>query len=339
MNKDNPFFLKRLFLISFILLIFLIITFFIGLSVGSSGYEFRTVVSSILFGEVFHAKADTIIWHIRFPRVFLSILVGAALSLGGLVFQSLLRNPLAEPYILGISGGSAIGAILGILAGFSFFPGIGLFSFAGSMATLILILILSSGHSILKKDSLILSGVMVNAFCGAVTMFLISLTLDSRLHNVMFWLMGDLSNLDIRQVFILSTVLIPCFIVVFVFSHSMNLMMLGKESAQSMGVNIKIVTLILLANTSLMVSATVSTCGPIGFVGLVIPHLFRLLIGQDNRILVPACILGGGSYMVICDILSRTLPKHGEIPPGVITAIIGAPLFILLLIRTRRSLR
>jgi iron complex transport system permease protein len=152
----------------------------------------------------------------------------------------------------------------------------------------------------------------------------------------MFWLMGDLSNLDIRQVLILAIILLPCFIIIFLFSHSMNLMMLGKDSAQSMGVNIKLVTLILLGITSLMVSATVSTCGPIGFVGLVIPHLFRLIIGQDNRVLVPACILGGGSYMILCDILSRTLPEHGEIPPGVITAIIGAPLFILLLVKTRR---
>jgi len=336
MNIKSPLLLKKMFFICTILMGSLVISAFLGLSMGSSGYEFKTVLKSFFSGNLFHSGSDTIIWHIRFPRVLLSILVGAALSLGGLVFQSLLRNPLAEPYILGISGGSAIGAILGILTGFSYFPGIGLFSFAGSMTTLALILILSSGHSILKKDSLILSGVMVNAFCGAVTMFLISLTLDSRLHNVMFWLMGDLSNLDIRQVLILAVVLLPCFIIIFVFSHSMNLMMLGKDSAQSMGVNIKLVTLLLLGITSLMVSATVSTCGPIGFVGLVIPHLFRLIIGQDNRVLVPACILGGGSYMILCDILSRTLPEHGEIPPGVITAIIGAPLFILLLVKTRR---
>ncbi|MCJ7772070.1 MAG: iron ABC transporter permease, partial [Desulfobacterales bacterium] len=326
MSTHHPFLLKRLLLVSAILMAILVLSAFLGLSMGSSGYEFKAVSKSFLSGDVFRSGSDTIIWHIRFPRVLLSILVGAALSLGGLVFQSLLRNPLAEPYILGISGGSAIGAILGILAGFSYFPGIGLFSFAGSMATLVLILVLSTGHTILKKDSLILSGVMVNAFCGAVTMFLISLTLDSRLHNVMFWLMGDLSNLDMRQVMILTGILLPCFAGIFVFSHSMNLMMLGRESAQSMGVNIKLVTLTLLAITSLMGSATVSTCGPIGFVGLVIPHLLRLVIGQDNRVLVPACILGGGAYMILCDILSRTLPRQGEIPPGVITAIIGAPL-------------
>ncbi len=336
MTTIKPYLLKKLFVVSILLMTLLLLSAFLGLSMGSSGYEFKAVATSFVTGNFPHTSPDTIIWHIRLPRVLLSILVGASLSLGGLVFQSLLRNSLAEPYILGISGGSAIGAILGILAGFSYFPGIGLFSFAGSMTTLVLILILSSGHAILKKDSLILSGVMVNAFCGAVTMFLISLTLDSRLHNVMFWLMGDLSNLDLRQVLILSFILLPCFAVIFAFSHSMNLMMLGKESAHSMGVNIKFVTLILLAITSLMVSATVSTCGPIGFVGLVIPHLFRLIIGPDNRVLVPACILGGGAYMILCDILSRALPEQGEIPPGVITAVIGAPLFILLLVRTRR---
>lgn len=336
MKSGRPFLLKRMFFISSVLLGFLILSAYLGLSMGSSGYAFKSVFRSVFSGDIFHVKPDTIIWYIRFPRVLLSIFVGAALSLGGLVFQALLRNPLAEPYILGISGGAAIGAILGILAGFSYFPGIGLTSFAGSMTTLILILMLSSGHSILKKDSLILSGVMVNAFCGAVTMFLISLTLDTRLYNIMFWLMGDLSSLDLHQVWILAVILLPCFVIIFLFSHSMNLLMLGKESAQSMGINIKFVTVILLVTTSFMVSVTVSTCGPIGFVGLVIPHILRLTIGQDNRLLAPACILGGGSYMVLCDILSRTLPNQGEIPPGVITAIIGAPLFILLLIKTRR---
>lgn len=328
--------LKRMSFVSIILLIILLLSIYLGISMGSSGYAFKTVFKSIVSGDIFHSRVDTIIWDIRFPRVILAVLVGAALSLGGLVFQSLLRNPLAEPYILGISGGSAIGAILGILAGFAYFPGIGLSAFAGGMITLALILILSSGKTLLKKDSLILSGVMVNAFCGSVTFFLISITLDSRLHNIMYWLMGDFSNMDIHQVLILSCILIPCFLLIFTFSHPMNLLMLGKESAQSMGVSIKFVTISLLVLTSLMVSVTVSACGPIGFVGLVIPHLFRLMIGPDNRVLVPACIFGGGAYMILCDVLARTIPEHGEIPPGVITSIIGAPLFIMLLIRTRR---
>jgi len=279
---------------------------------------------------------DTVIWQIRFPRVLLATLVGAALSLGGLVFQALLRNPLAEPYILGISGGSAIGAIIGILIGLSKFPGVSLMAFAGSIAILLLILVMSSGQTILKKDALLLSGVMVNAFCAAVIMFLVSMTQDSRLHNIIFWLMGDLSMVDIGHVGILAAILCPCFILVFWFSNSMNLLLMGKEMAQTMGVNIKAVTVILLVATSFMVSATVSYCGLVGFVGLVVPHLLRLLFGPDHRVLVPACIFGGGAYLVFCDVLARVLPEQGEMPAGVITAMIGAPLFIFLLKKTRR---
>ena len=278
----------------------------------------------------------TIIWRIRLPRVLLAALVGATLSLGGLVFQALLRNLLAEPYILGISGGSAIGAIAGILLGFSRFPGVSLTAFLGSIGTLVLILVMTSGQSIMKKESLLLSGVMVNAFCSSVIMFLVSLTQDSRLHNIIFWLMGDLSTADIRQVGILAGMLLPCFILIFRHSHAMNLLLMGREMAQATGINIKIVTITLLVTSSFMVSATVSYCGLIGFVGLVMPHLLRLIFGPDHRLLVPACILGGGSYLVICDLLARTLPEQGEMPAGVITAIVGAPLFILLLKRSER---
>jgi len=272
-----------------------------------------------------------IIWQIRLPRALLAALVGATLSLGGLVFQALLRNLLAEPYILGISGGSAIGAIAGILLGLSRFPGVSLTAFLGSMATLALILAMTSGRSVIKKESLLLSGVMVNAFCSSVIMFLISVTQDAKLHNILFWLMGDLSTADFRQVGILAGMLFPCFVIIFWHSHAMNLLLMGKEMAQATGINIKVVTITLLVASSFMVSATVSYCGLIGFVGLVMPHLLRLIFGPDHRVLVPACILGGGSYLVICDLLARTLPQQGEMPAGVITAIIGAPLFILLL--------
>jgi len=278
----------------------------------------------------------TIIWQIRFPRVLLAALVGATLSLGGLVFQALLRNPLAEPYILGISGGSAIGAIVGILLGLSRFPGVSLTAFLGSLATLGLILVMTTGQSILKKESLLLSGVMVNAFCSAVILFLISLAQDSRLHNILFWLMGDLSIANMRQVAILAAMLFPCFVLIFWLSHSMNLLLMGKELAQTMGVNIKAVTLALMITASFMVSATVSYCGLLGFIGLVMPHLLRLLWGSDHRVLVPACILGGGAFLAACDLLARILPEQGEMPPGVITALIGAPLFIFLLKKTGR---
>ena len=278
----------------------------------------------------------SIVWRIRFPRVLLAMIVGATLSLGGLVFQALLRNPLAEPFILGISGGSAIGAIIGILLGLSRFPGICFTSFIGSLGTLALILIMSTGTSILRKDALLLSGVMVNAFCSAIIMFLVSITQDARLHNIIFWLMGDLSTPDLPQVVTLIAILVPCFILIFLFSHAMNLMMMGKDMALTMGINIKAVTIALLVVTSFMVSATVSFSGLVGFVGLVVPHLLRLVLGPDHRFLVPACLFGGATYLVLCDLLARTLPQQGEMPAGVVTALIGAPLFIILLKKSRK---
>ena len=325
----------RIILVALILMIVLVVSILLGLSFGPTGNVTQTL-ATIMQKKIVNPMHHAIIWQIRFPRVLLAVLVGATLSLGGLVFQALLRNPLAEPYILGISGGSAIGAIIGIMLGLSRFPGVSLTAFIGSLATLLLILIMTTGQTILKKESLLLSGVMVNAFCSAVILFLISLAHDSRLHNILFWLMGDLSTAEMKQVAILATMLLPCFGIIFWLSHSMNLLLMGRELAQSMGLNIKAVTLVLLVTASFMVSATVSHCGLLGFIGLVMPHLLRLLLGSDHRVLVPACIIGGGAFLAICDLLARTIPSQGEMPPGVITALIGAPLFIFLLKKSGR---
>lgn len=327
-------FLKRLLLVSVVLSILLAGAMYLGISIGSTGSNFGDALRLLLMNKSTDSVPEAIIRQIRLPRVILAALVGATLSLGGLVFQALLRNPLAEPYILGISGGSAIGAILGIILGLSYFPGVSVMAFTGSIATLLLLLVMSPGQTVLKRDSLLLSGVMVNAFCSAVIMFLVSMTRDARLHNIIFWLMGDLSTADIGQVGFIAAALLPCFILLFWLSNIMNLLLMGRDMAQTMGVNIKIVTLTLLITTSFMVSITVSYCGLIGFVGLVIPHLFRLFLGSDHRILVPACVLGGGAYMVFCDLLAKILPSQGEMPAGVITALIGAPLFIYLLKRS-----
>jgi len=259
-NTDKPLLIKRLWVVSFSLMLVLLAAMFLGLSLGSSQSGIKAVFQNLLGIGPHDPMLDTIIWKIRFPRVLLATLVGGTLSLGGLVFQALLKNPLAEPYILGISGGSAIGAIIGILIGLVRFPGVSLTAFSGSIGTLLLILVMSSGQTILKKDALLLSGVMVNAFCGAIIMFLVSLTQDARLHNIIFWLMGDLSMVDMPQVGILAAMLVPCFFLLFWFSNSMNLLLMGKEMAQTMGVNVKAVTVILLVATSFMVSATVSYC-------------------------------------------------------------------------------
>ena len=335
MKTPMPFVWKRLLTISCLLICLLLPVMFLGLCAGSSGTQFTAVYDALTGSGKTDSMLHDIIWRIRFPRVMLALLVGSTLSLGGLVFQALLRNPLAEPYILGISGGSAIGAIIGILAGLSRFPGVSLIAFAGSISTLLVILFVTSGQSMVKKDILLLSGVMVNAFCSAVIMFLVSITQDTRLHSIIFWLMGDLSIAETGQVWILLLMLFPCFILLFLLSHPMNLLLLGREIPQTTGINIMGVTMALLITTSFMVSATVSYCGLIGFVGLVVPHFLRLLLGPDHRILVPACVLGGGAYLVLCDMLARVLPEQGEMPVGIITAMVGAPIFIYLLKRSK----
>ena len=328
--------LTRLLITGTVLSGLLLLAMLAGLAAGSSGMKLAALWQVITAPESADTMLKAIIWKIRLPRVFMAIIAGATLSLGGLVFQALLRNPLAEPYILGVSGGSAIGAIIGILLGFARFPGITLTAFAGSTGTLLLVLAIAGGRSLVDRDSLLLSGVMINAFCSAVIMFLVSITQDDRLHSIIFWLMGDLSLAGLKEAGVLAGMVLPCLVLTFLFSNRMNLLLLGRETAQTMGVNIRLIVILLLVSTSFMVSVTVSYCGLFGFVGLVIPHMLRLAIGPDHRLLVPASILGGGAFMVVCDILARTLPDQGEMPVGVITALIGAPLFIYLLKRSQQ---
>jgi len=323
--------------ITLLLSIVLIVSGIVAVSAGSSGTHFLETLAILLGNSDPDSVTTTIIWQIRLPRVILAAFVGGTLALGGLVFQALLRNPLAEPYILGISGGSAIGAILAMLIGLSYFPGVAIFSFTGSLLVLAFVTTLAGttmGNTMLSRDSLLLGGVMMNAFCAAVIMFLISMTRSFQVQHILYWLMGDLAALQKGQLSILLLV-VPCFIVIFILARPMNLLLLGRETAAAMGISVKKTVLLLLIVTSLMVSIIVSLSGLVGFVGLVIPHIFRMMLGPDHRLLVPSCLLGGASYLIFCDLLARVLPSSGELPVGIITALIGAPLFIILLLRQR----
>lgn len=327
--------LGRLVLITLGLGLLLTASAVLGLAIGPSGANLGDVLA------IFSGKADnqsiasTIVWQIRLPRVILAAMVGASLALGGLVFQALLRNPLAEPYILGISGGSAVGAIIGLLLGLSPFPGVPLAAFAGSMLILFLVLGLVSGQSAINRDSMLLGGVMMNAFCGAIIMFLISMSQTAQVHQILFWLMGDFTMFSSERLPVLLT-LLPCFGLIFVLARPMNLLLAGHDSAAALGINVQRVSLILLVTTTFMVSIVVCQSGLVGFVGLVVPHILRMLLGPDHRLLIPASILGGGAYLILCDLLARTLPMTGEMPVGIVTALIGAPLFIVLLWRSRQ---
>lgn len=327
--------LRRLFFIVSLLGIILLAAMVIGTSFGSSGTGMAELFRVLRGQSSPDSVTATIIWDIRLPRVVLAAVVGATLALGGLVFQALLRNPLAEPYILGVSGGSAIGAIIALLMGLSPFPGVTFASFAGSMIVLVVVLLLGTGKSILRRDSLLLGGVMINALCGAIIMFLISLARNTQVHHVLFWLMGDLSMFSRAQLPILLAVA-PSMVLVYVLARPMNLLLMGQENAAVMGVNVSLVNNLLLVATTFMVSVVVCHSGLIGFVGLVVPHILRLTIGPDHRLLVPASVLGGASYLIFCDLLARSLPQGGEMPVGIVTALVGAPLFIFLLWRANR---
>ncbi len=203
------------------------------------------------------------------------------------------------------------------------------------MLTLGAVLVLSGSRTSTSKDSLLLGGVMMNAFCGALIMFLISMSQGSKVQEIIYWLMGDLSMASSSNLYLLLLCL-PCFVVILILARPLNIILTGRDAAIAMGVNVRLISTILLITTSMMVSLAVCQSGLIGFVGLLIPHLFRLFLGADHRLLGPSCILGGASFLVICDLIARTLPEHGEMPVGIITALIGAPLFILLLWRARR---
>lgn len=326
---------KRLSLLVPVLLLILLGSVLISLVTGSSSVGLGDILQSLTQGHEGESAVDAIVWRIRLPRALLAIAVGGGLSLGGLVFQARLRNPLAEPYILGISGGAAVGAITGMFSGLAMFPGVTLASFCGAMVVMSVVMLLSRSRTAGRSESLLLAGVMMNAFCSACIMFLISVSQSSQVHHILFWLMGDLSMAEPGQLILLLP-LIACFVFIFAMARPMNLLLTGEESAAALGLHVQRSTWILLGITTFMVSLLVSQAGLVGFVGLVVPHFFRLLLGPDHRILVPACILGGGAYLVICDLLARSLPASGEMPVGVITAMIGAPLFIYMLWRARQ---
>ncbi|MBU1139812.1 MAG: iron ABC transporter permease, partial [Proteobacteria bacterium] len=225
-------FARKITTVLIVLLLLLVLALLMGLAFGSTG-GIREVWHLLINSDQDNDTLRAIIWQIRLPRVILAAVTGATLSLGGLVFQALLRNPLAEPYILGVSGGSAVGAISGMLLGLTIFPGVALTAFAGSMFTLLLVLGLASGHLSTRRDTLLLGGVMINAFYSAVITFLISLSPKaSQVHQILFWLMGDFSMQTPEQLIILTPVL-PCMIIIYILARPMNLLLLGEESAAS----------------------------------------------------------------------------------------------------------
>lgn len=278
---------------------------------------------------------------IRLPRVFLGALVGAALALSGAGMQGLFRNPLAEPYILGLSSGAALGATLWFVFGFGFLPGpfgLSLLAFVAGLLTVILVYNLAQVGGRIRTDTLLLAGIAVATLLSAFTFFILFLG-QVGIQRTIFWLLGGL-NLTANG-WLAVTLLFPAVVagaaVLLLFARDVNLLLMGEDTAQQLGVDVPLVRRLLIAVPALLTSIAVAVSGIIAFVGLVVPHIVRLLLGPDHRILFPAAAIGGAIFLVWADALARTVLAPAEIPLGIVTAFAGAPFFIYLL-RQRRGL-
>jgi ABC-type Fe3+-siderophore transport system permease subunit len=274
----------------------------------------------------------SILLQIRLPRVLLALLAGASLALAGALFQTLLRNVLADPYILGIASGATVGAYLTIYSGLSalFFFALPLGAFIGSVAVALLVFNLSRSKFVSDHNALLLSGVMVGTFLSAFTLLILS-SERSTYQNAIKWLLGSLSNATLESVAIASPIVALCIILLFSKARALNIMSLGSQSAQLLGLAPRRFSIQIYVIACMLTAIIVCFTGSIGFVGLVIPHVCRLLFGSDNRILLPSVFLVGAIFMLIADFIARTSFYPIELPVGAVTAILGAPVFIYLL--------
>lgn len=275
------------------------------------------------------SRASEIIFReIRVPRVFLAALVGAMLSVSGAVLQGVLKNPLSDPYILGVSAGGAVGAVLSMSVGLPLYA-VCAVSFLFALVSVAVVYNFSRTSSGVRPEVLVLAGVALSSLLGAVLVAVI-LSSDS-LQSVYFWLFGSFSFANPLLIKIAAVAAAVGISISIAFSKQLNILLLGEEEAVSLGVNTGLVRISLLAAASLLSAVSVAMCGIIGFVGLIIPHIIRLVIGGNNIFLIPASGLLGASFLVIADLFSRTLISPAELPVGIITAFIGAPFFIFLL--------
>jgi iron complex transport system permease protein len=338
-NQSEPVVtLGRVIRVSFFLLAVVSLISLASLFFGSSPIDVFSVFQWLTSGlnetpAALSSTDETILFSIRLPRIIFAGIVGGALAAAGVVFQGLLRNPLADPYILGISSGAAVGALCALLLGIGFSLGVSGSAFLGALFTIVLVYSIARTKTELHSTTLLLAGVIVNAFFSAVIMFLIATASDKSLHNAMFWLMGDLSLAQWPEITLAGFFLILGFIVIFIYARHLNLIAISEETALQLGVHVERTKIILLLAASLITGIAVSVSGIIGFVGLIVPHMMRMLLGSDHRLLLPASVLFGSAFLIVTDTFARTIVAPAELPVGVITALCGAPYFIYLLRR------
>jgi len=318
---------QRAILILVSLSLLAVASFGLALTVGSYQVAPAEVLAALLGQE---GGAGDIVLQLRLPRALAGFACGGLLALAGALMQVLLRNPLADPYVLGISGGAGVGAMFAILIGL---PTLGIdgLAFAGALAAMFLVFGLAHGDGSWTQTRLLLTGVIVAAGCGALVALMLSIAPDTKLRGMLFWLMGDLAQAGsswppLLALAIALTLAMP-------FARELNLLARGMMQAQALGVAVNRLRYAIFLLASLATAASVTTAGSIGFVGLVVPHLVRLATGNDQRLLLPASVLAGGSMLVLADTLARTVIAPQQLPVGVLTALIGVPVFLFLLSR------
>ncbi len=287
--------------------------------------------------------ATLILWHLRVPRVLLALLAGGALALSGVAFQTLFRNPLAEPYTLGVASGAALGAVLALRfadpATVLGFAAVAVASFAGALAATALVVGVAARRGGTETGTLLLAGVAVSLSASALILFVQYLSEANQTYRMVRWMMGGLAVVGYRDVGWLAPWVAAGTAVLLALRWELNQLLTGEELAASRGVDVSRLRLQVLAVTSLMVSALVAVTGPIGFVGLMVPHLLRRLVGHDHLLLAPASLLGGGVFLALCDLGARTVMAPAQLPVGVITALLGGPFFLWLLLSGRGGRR
>ena len=314
----------------------LLCSIWIGISFGSVNIPLST-----LWDQTTDPVAYSILWKIRMPRVILAALIGASLAIAGAAFQGLLKNPLADPYTLGVSSGASVGAVMTIFLGISL-PVLGAFTlpvFSMLGATITMIVVLAFARLVdrtMKMETLILTGIIFSSFLGACISLMVALT-GEQLREIIGWLLGSVSMRGWPYVRMVLPFMIIGTAIIWLNRRELNAMIYGEERAQYLGVNVKRSKYMILAGGSILTGAAVAASGTIGFVGLVVPHMIRILIGADHRHLLSLSFLNGASLLVICDLVSRTIIAPVELPIGVITSFIGAPVFAYIFFKQRRK--
>ena len=335
-----------------VLLGLLVVSVILGIGLGPVSIRFSDVcrvmfhrLSGIFTGqtaplESIRESTQNIVWFLRAPRVLLGALIGAALTLSGVGMQAFTKNPLAEPYVLGISSGASLGAVLAMLLGVSV-PVLGKLSvsmgaFAGALVSILLVYLLAKSRGSVTPIRLILVGVAVSAMFQAFTNYIVyTAPDDAAVREATFWMLGGLGSAEWEDLPLLLCLVPPAFLLMLALSKSLNAMMMGDSSAITLGVNLNVVRNLLIVITALLTASSVAVSGCIGFVGLVIPHLVRSVVGPDHRKLIPISMLTGAIFLIWVDVGARMIKPPAELPIGILTAFLGAPLF-LWMIRVRR---